>query len=452
MSSSEQPDEELKKQVEKIAESIKEKVAENGAQKSENQDMVQNAAVSSIGINQHIREFQEKMKIQGGMSKKDWAFWNTQPVPKLDEEITEENMGPIEASRENVREEPYTLPKGFEWDTMDIRKEEQLTELYTLLNENYVEDDDNMFRFDYSRDFLKWALMPPGWHCDWHCAVRVSTTKKMVGFISAIPATINVKGRVTEMVEINFLCVHKKLRAKRVAPTLIREITRRVNVKGIFQAAYTAGVVIPKPVGTARYNHRNLNPKKLVAVEFTSLGKNQTMNRMIRLMKVPDQTSIPGLREMQPSDCKKACALLVNYLKRFNLAPQYTEEEFTHWFLPRKGVIHTYVVENPETKEITDLASFYALNSTVVNNTQYNTLNAAYSFYNVSSRLTALMKDMLTVAKQKDFDVFNALDLMDNAEFLKPLKFGEGDGCLNYYLYNWRCPTLEKEDLGLVLL
>ena len=39
------------------------------------------------------------------------------------------------------------------------------------------------------------------------------------------------------------------------------------------------------------------------------------MNRMIRLMKVPDQTSIPGLREMELADCKKACALLVNYLK-----------------------------------------------------------------------------------------------------------------------------------------
>ena len=32
----------------------------------------------------------------------------------------------------------------------------QLKELYTLLNENYVEDDDNMFRFDYSPEFLKW--------------------------------------------------------------------------------------------------------------------------------------------------------------------------------------------------------------------------------------------------------------------------------------------------------
>ena len=34
----------------------------------------------------------------------------------------------------------------------------------------------------------------------------------MVGFISAIPAKIDVKGTATDMVEINFLCVHKKLR------------------------------------------------------------------------------------------------------------------------------------------------------------------------------------------------------------------------------------------------
>lgn len=55
------------------------------------------------------------------------------------------------------------------------------------------------------------------------------------------------------MVEINFLCVHKQLRNKRVAPVLIREITRRVNQEGIFQAAFTAGVVLPKPIGTCRY-------------------------------------------------------------------------------------------------------------------------------------------------------------------------------------------------------
>lgn len=62
------------------------------------------------------------------------------------------------------------------------------------------------------------------------------------------------------MVEINFLCVHKKLRSKRVAPVLIREITRRVNLQGIFQAVYTAGVVLPKPVGTCRWVGRSRNP------------------------------------------------------------------------------------------------------------------------------------------------------------------------------------------------
>ena len=58
--------------------------------------------------------------------------------------------------------------------------------------------------------------------------------------------------RLKHMVEINFLCVHKKLRSKRVAPVLIREITRRVHLQGLFQAVYTAGVVLPKPVASCR--------------------------------------------------------------------------------------------------------------------------------------------------------------------------------------------------------
>ena len=53
------------------------------------------------------------------------------------------------------------------------------------------------------------------------------------------------------MAEINFLCVHKKLRSKRLAPVLIKEVTRRVNLTGTWQAIYTAGVVIPKPISTA---------------------------------------------------------------------------------------------------------------------------------------------------------------------------------------------------------
>ncbi|KAL7976570.1 hypothetical protein Chor_008519 [Crotalus horridus] len=167
-------------------------------------------------------------------TKRKYQFWDTQPVPKLSEVIT--SHGAIEPDKDNIRLEPYSLPQGFTWDTLDLSSAEVLKELYMLLNENYVEDDDNMFRFDYSSEFLLW----------------VSSNRKLVGFISAIPAHIRIYDSEKKMVEINFLCVHKKLRSKRVAPVLIREITRRVNLEGIFQAVYTAGVVLPKPVATCR--------------------------------------------------------------------------------------------------------------------------------------------------------------------------------------------------------
>lgn len=56
------------------------------------------------------------------------------------------------------------------------------------------------------------------------------------------------------------LCV----RTKRLAPVLIKEITRRVNLLGIWQAVYTAGIVLPKPIAKCRYYHRSLNVKKLI--------------------------------------------------------------------------------------------------------------------------------------------------------------------------------------------
>jgi glycylpeptide N-tetradecanoyltransferase len=53
-------------------------------------------------------------------------------------------------------------------------------------------------------------------------------------------------------------------------------------------------------------------------------------------------------------------------------------------------------------------------------------------------RLQSLVQDVLIFAKQLGFDVFNALSLLDNALFLDDLKFGPGDGHLNYYLFNYR--------------
>jgi glycylpeptide N-tetradecanoyltransferase len=384
-------------------------------------------------------------------------FWDSQPVPKAYEKVDESMYDkPIDVEKTvaDIKPEPYTLPPGYTWSIIDISNREEAKEVYDLLTQNYVEDDDNMFRFDYSIEFLQWALTPPGYYKDWLFGVRGGKKNKLFGFISGIPVDSVVRGKHVKMAEINFLCVHKSLRTKRLATVLIKEVTRRVNLLNIWQAIYTAGVLIPLPISKTTYWHRSLNPKKLVEVGFSSLPAGTPMARYLKLLKLPTETSIKGLREMQKGDVKVVHELLNAYLSKFEVHLHFTEAEVAHFLLPRPGVVDTYVVENPQTKEIKDFLSFYHLPSSILKHEVHKTLNVAYCYYNVANTVSMeeLIRNALIIAKQKDFDVFNALDILDNETLLKELKFGIGDGNLHYYFYNWRVPEFKPSQIGIVLV
>ncbi|NXE71082.1 NMT1 tetradecanoyltransferase, partial [Calcarius ornatus] len=366
--------------------------------------------------------------------------------------------GPVEPDKDNIRQEPYTLPQGFTWDALDLGDRGVVSTgssahpFWSVLGQGGRQEQVHQGPWVCPELCpLPRALRPPGWLPQWHCGVRVVSSKKLVGFISAIPATIHIYDTEKKMVEINFLCVHKKLRSKRVAPVLIREITRRVHLEGIFQAVYTAGVVLPKPVGTCRYWHRSLNPRKLIEVKFSHLSRNMTMQRTTKLYRLPETPKTPGLRPMEHKDIPAVHKLLTEYLKQFHLTPVMSREEVEHWFVPQENIIDTFVVESAP-GEVTDFLSFYTLPSTIMNHPTHKSLKAAYSFYNVHTKtpLIDLMSDALILAKSKGFDVFNALDLMENKTFLEKLKFGIGDGNLQYYLYNWKCPSMAPEKVSAV--
>lgn len=425
-----------------------------------NQDPAPSAAdaapqPSDAGIEAIARRVQESLSLSGVSRHR---FWETQPVGQFrDLGDTSLPEGPIEAPTplSDVRRDPYNLPAQYEWTTCDIDDDHTCTEVYNLLTQNYVEDDENMFRFNYSMEFLRWALRPPGYFKSWHIGVRAKASQKLVAFITGVPARIRVRDDVVQMAEINFLCVHKKLRSKRLAPVMIKEVTRRVHLENIWQASYTAGVVIPTPISTCRYWHRSLNPKKLIDVGFSRLGARMTMSRTVKLYKLPESTVTKGFRKMELRDVPAVTRLLKEYLRQFAVAPDFDQDDVEHWLLPLENVVDSYLVESPETHEITDFCSFYTLPSSILNNPNYSLLKAAYSYYNVSTKtpLQQLMNDALIVAKKNDYDVFNALDVMQNESFLKELKFGPGDGHLHYYLYNYRIrKALHPSELGLVLL
>jgi len=270
------------------------------------------------------------------------------------------------------------------------------------------------------------------------------------------------------------MVVHKKLRSKRLAPVLIKEITRLCNLKEVWQALYTAGVVLPTPVSTCRYYHRAINWQKLYEVGFSPLPPNSKPNYQIRKYALPDHTATKGLREMQHKDLDAVQNLLQRYLKRYDMTAVWTKEETEHWLLFKKEpgdeqVVFSYVVEVREPrhlslgdldlmklqdgdKKITDFFSFYALDSSVLNHQKHDVVHAAYLFYYATeaglttpvdksalkTRLNALVGDALILAKKHKFDVFNALSLMDNGLFLEEQKFGPGDGQLHHYLFNYR--------------
>ena len=236
--------------------------------------------------------------------------------------------------------------------------------------------------------------------------------------------------------------------------------------------------MLPTPVSTCRYYHRSLDWEKLEAVNFTRCPPGSTRARQIAKFRLPRETSLPGLREMEERDVSQVTDLLKRYLQRARMAQDFSEEEVRHWLLDKankeKGmdqVVFAYVVEQGEgmDKKVTDFFSFYRLESTVIGHKTHDTIRAAYLFYyatevafdsqsdvngkpkalaqttdnmSLKKRLNELMREALILAKLANFDVFNALTLLDNPLFLERQLFGPGDGNLHFYLYNWRMPTI----------
>lgn len=276
--------------------------------------------IRQMEIDKNNAKYEKYQKKQAKNSEqKTHAFWNTQPMPgnqKADgEEVKDHGPVDLNTDLETVRKEPLNMPNGFDWCSVDIMDPVQAQEVYKLLTENYVEDDECMFRFDYSIPFLQWALTPPGYRQEWHVGVRASKTGKLMGFITAIPANVRIYEVVKDMVEINFLCVHKKLRTNRLAPVLIKEITRRVNITGRWQACYTAGVYLPKPIAQARYYHRSLQPKKLIEIKFSSLPQKETMASHLAKLKLPERP-VHKLRAASIEDIPRVHELITESLKR----------------------------------------------------------------------------------------------------------------------------------------
>ncbi|KAF7683981.1 Glycylpeptide N-tetradecanoyltransferase 2 [Astathelohania contejeani] len=355
-------------------------------------------------------------------------FWDRQPVG-----IGNSNE-PIEPPK-SVPSNPIELPSGFSFDTLCPAKE--LISLHKLLSEHYVEHPKSEFRLFYSVEFLKWQLNAPGVRPEY--AVTVKYAGEIVGFTLAREHTVQHKGVIRRVVSVNFLCLTRNLRKRRLAPVIIREVTRRANKNGIFQAIFTGGIKLPFSFSTSQYFHFPIDGPELVKLGYMRQYHSQRKLNAIR----------PGTRTMEERDIDRVMELYKKSATKYSLYEIYNKEEFKYNFLTRPGVINTYVHE--ENGVITEFGSFYHLNSLIIGKNIKEIPTAYLYIYSTDNHIN-FIEELIALSSKEGCILFNCLDIMQNKRFIKDLNFLPGDGFLNYYFFNCNAEIMDSSDIGFILV
>ncbi len=404
------------------------------------------------------KEERDKERIYEEFIDKNHKFWNTLPVPRMDEKrvggvVKEFNQG-------DVKEEEYHLPKEFEWSSLDLRDKEVCEEVVKFLNKY---NNNTEFRPNYTNYFLEWLLGVglESYNPNYCLGVRVSiapssTTEgspgsgRLAGLIAGQIVKTQVNRHILDMGQVELMCIHPKLRNKRLCTVLIKELIRRYQINGYTCATYTTYRHVAKPLCTINNYHRAINLKVLLESGFTKV-QNVSLKSLKKAYRLPEEPANGKDKfvKMKEEHVEKAYEVLNEYMNKYNYHPIYSEEEFRQIFFNNK-VVTSFVVLDDD-GNVTDFSSYYLQPARVCNSKKdkHPYIRVGYLFYYTSLLETSyrMVKDTLIMAKKGGVDVIDAYNVMENENLLKELMFEEGRSKSYYYLYNRYYETMNNDQV-----
>ena len=238
-------------------------------------------------------------------------------------------VGPIEPLPEHVRQEPYSLPQGFHWVTLNSGDAKRVLKLAHKCSKNFFIDISS----------LNYLMSYPNIKDEWQFGIS-ATNGKLVAVVLACPICISIGGVSLTSIQL-WLIYHPKYTGKRIWYMLIKELMRRVNLYNINHLfIFMRNPSILKPISTMPV--------------WRYIFDHPTNSQL------PSSPRTPGWRRMTSEDVPSALALINQWSSQFEIRQVFnSEEEFAHAFLCPAVPNHvfTYVVEN-EANNITDLVSF----------------------------------------------------------------------------------------------
>ncbi|KAI4379976.1 hypothetical protein MLD38_006212 [Melastoma candidum] len=338
------------------------------------------------------------------------------------------------------------VPEGFEWCTCDLTEEECCAKVCDLLMDGEQKQGRGRSIKIHTTDYLRWSCCPPGYLPGLHVGIWDCSSRQLVAFVAAIPVTVRLMEESSRMARICYKVLRSDFRDRIPLKIICNEVIRRIrlsNIQWVISAKPTR-----EPVSMAfPMWQRPLNSNKLFKIG-TFQNSVMTLPEIVEFYELPRSPDIRGFKGMNVAHVRALTGLLYTYLQKFNLAPEFTEDDVKHWFLPRADLLHSYVNVTPN-GEIIGFCSFITLRQPQ----QDRMLKLAFSFYNftVGMPLQQLMRDAIIIARENQCDSFFVYKIMSNASFLTELRFFPSGWHIQYNgLEGLR--SLDMDRIGLVLL
>lgn len=315
----------------------------------------------------------------------------------------------------NINKTQIVLPDGFSFKTLGLK---YLDEIHELLNNNYIEDDMQITRIIYSRDFLYWYLK----NVPTNFAIGLIYNKKLIGFITALIIDTIIYNEKIRVPYINFLCIQKKLRGMNLAPLLIDEIKYRLiknhityalfctkdNLESFF--SFTTNYVIP------------INYEKLKKIGF--------LNSELDPLPVIDNNP---LHLMVESDILSIVPKLNASMEKIKIKPYFTFDSAKNFLLPKKNIVYTFIKKNNK-GEVTDFITVYKNYLYCIESDEMVSVGQLAFYYYETMDLTQLVTYLLNKLVIYKFDQLVFRDMNKNSD-INITKFSTSDE-LYFYLYN----------------
>jgi glycylpeptide N-tetradecanoyltransferase len=359
-----------------------------------------------------------------------YNFWNTQPIPKLNEPMLD--RGGIIAT---VDETLIKLPELYHFDTLDIRNDDKVQELCDFLNDNYYEEDSGKFRTFFEKNTVRWYLLNS--YYDPNMCLCVRKDNDIIGLMCGVVNNMQIGKRSCQNVEINFVCIKKVFRAKRLLPVLATEFNLRMNKLGYKHGFFATNKYVPKPFSKLNAYHRAINMKKLIDVGFVNMQGKIDMDHVNKALEMDNKFSTKNFKKMDEDHLEDVYELFNKYMEKYYVHPIYTFEEFTNVFY-NNDVVVSYVLTDDSDIPI-DFISYYNMKLKVTRENDNIYLNKAVLFYYTSITETPyrLIKDILLVAKNNGNDLVTMYDVMENINISIDLFFDKSSSLVNMNMYNW---------------